>query len=85
MTPIGKAGVIESAAPSRPMAGNILVSTIHRPFSYLHDASDFPKEIEVWDRTGKVGSQGGQPAAGRSRANQWRDHRSAPPSSGRPQ
>ena len=36
------------------MARDILVTTIHRPFSYLHDARAFPKEIEIWDRTGKV-------------------------------
>ena len=32
----------------------MLVTTIHKPFSYLHAAREFPKEIEVWDRTGKV-------------------------------
>ena len=53
MTPIGKAGIIESARIS-PDGKNLLVTTIHRPFSYLHDASAFPKEIEIWDRTGKV-------------------------------
>ena len=36
------------------MARDLLVTTIHRPFSYLHDARAFPKEIEVWDRAGKV-------------------------------
>ena len=53
MTPIGKAGIIESAHIS-PDGKNLLVTTIHRPFSYLHAAREFPKEIEVWDRTGKV-------------------------------
>jgi dipeptidyl aminopeptidase/acylaminoacyl peptidase len=52
-TPIGKAGIIESARIS-PDGKDVLVTTIHRPFSYLHDARAFPKEIEVWDRTGKV-------------------------------
>src|ERR1035437_4607187 len=52
-TPIGKAGIIESARIS-PDGRNLLVTTIHRPFSYLHDARAFPKEIEIWDRTGKV-------------------------------
>ena len=52
-TPIGKAGIIESARIS-PDGKDILVTTIHRPFSYLHDARAFPKEIEIWDRTGKV-------------------------------
>ena len=49
VTPIGKAGIIESARIS-PDGKNILVTTIHRPFSYLHDARSFPKEIEIWDR-----------------------------------
>src|SRR5664280_565936 len=52
-TPIGKAGIIESARIS-PDGRNLLVTAIHRPFSYLHDARAFPKEIEIWDRTGKV-------------------------------
>jgi dipeptidyl aminopeptidase/acylaminoacyl peptidase len=52
-TPIGKAGIIESARIS-PDGKSLLVTTIHRPFSYLHDARAFPKEIEIWDRTGKV-------------------------------
>ena len=52
-TPIGKAGIVESARIS-PDGRNLLVTTIHRPFSYLHDARAFPKEIEIWDRTGKV-------------------------------
>ncbi len=53
VTPIGKAGIIESARIS-PDGKDILVTTIHRPFSYLHAARQFPKEIEIWDRTGKV-------------------------------
>src|ERR1019366_7123450 len=52
-TPIGKAGIIESARIS-PDGKCLLVTTIHRPFSYLHDARAFSKEIEIWDRTGKV-------------------------------
>src|SRR5450759_56414 len=52
-TAIGKAGIVESARIS-PDGRNIVVTTIHRPFSYLHDARAFPKEIEIWDRTGKV-------------------------------
>src|ERR1035438_6721652 len=50
---IGKAGIVESARIS-PDGKNLLVTTIHRPFSYLHDARAFPKEIEIWDRAGKV-------------------------------
>jgi dipeptidyl aminopeptidase/acylaminoacyl peptidase len=53
LTPIGKAGIIASARIS-PDGKNLLVTTIHKPFSYLHAANAFPKEIEVWDLTGKV-------------------------------
>ena len=30
------------------------MTTVHRPFSYLHAVRSFPREIEVWDRAGKV-------------------------------
>ncbi|HEY1493641.1 MAG TPA: prolyl oligopeptidase family serine peptidase [Candidatus Solibacter sp.] len=53
VTPVGKAGIVESARIS-PDGKSILVTMIHRPFSYLHAAREFPKEIEIWDRTGKV-------------------------------
>ena len=53
VTPIGKAGIIESARIS-PDGKNFLVTTVHRPFSYLLSARSFPKEIEIWDRTGKM-------------------------------
>jgi dipeptidyl aminopeptidase/acylaminoacyl peptidase len=52
-TPIGKAGIVESAHPS-PDGKHILVTTIHRPFSYLHQYRAFPKEVEIWDRAGKL-------------------------------
>ena len=52
MTPIGKPGIIESARPS-PDGNYFLVTVIHRPFSYLYQARQFPKEIDVWDRAGK--------------------------------
>ncbi|HXB68813.1 MAG TPA: prolyl oligopeptidase family serine peptidase [Candidatus Acidoferrales bacterium] len=53
VTPAGKPGIVESVRIS-PDAKNLLVTVIHRPFSYLHQASAFPKEIEIWDHTGKV-------------------------------
>jgi dipeptidyl aminopeptidase/acylaminoacyl peptidase len=52
-TPLGKPAIIRSARPS-PDGSYFLVTTIHRPFSYLYPASQFPSEIEVWDRNGKV-------------------------------
>ena len=53
VTPIGKAGIVESARIS-PDGKYILVTTVHRPFSYLHAVRSFPREIEVWDRAGKI-------------------------------
>jgi len=53
VTPIGKAGIISSVRIS-PNSKDLLVTGIHKPFSYLHAASAFPKDIEVWDLTGKV-------------------------------
>src|SRR5260370_10549690 len=53
VTLVGKPGIVESVRIS-PDARNLLVTIIHRPFSYLHQASAFPKEIEIWDRAGKV-------------------------------
>ena len=37
-----------------PDGKHILVSRIRRPFSYLHTSSSFPREVEVWDTTGKL-------------------------------
>src|SRR5579884_3902897 len=53
MTPVGKAGIIESAHIA-PAGNHVLVTTVHRPFSYLHPVREFPKDVEVWDRAGKV-------------------------------
>ena len=52
-TPVGKPGIISSARVS-PNGKYLLVTTIHKPFSYLHPANEFPKEIEIWDMTGRV-------------------------------
>ena len=32
----------------------VIVNRIKRPYSYLLPASNFPRDVEVWDRTGKV-------------------------------
>jgi dipeptidyl aminopeptidase/acylaminoacyl peptidase len=53
VTPVGKAGIVDNVRIS-PDGKALLVTTIHKPFSYLHAAREFPKEVEVWDRTGKV-------------------------------
>lgn len=53
VTPIGKPAVITSAEPS-PDGRFLLVTTVHRPYSYLHAYMSFPKEVEIWDRGGKM-------------------------------
>ncbi len=50
--PAGKPGIYTSLEPS-PDGRSILVTRIHRPYSYLHPFRDFPTEIEVWDRAAK--------------------------------
>jgi dipeptidyl aminopeptidase/acylaminoacyl peptidase len=52
-TPIGKPAVFGSADPS-PDGKHLLVARLHRPYSYLVTASSFPREVEVWDRSGTV-------------------------------
>jgi len=52
-TPFGKPAVYDSIQSS-PGGDHFLVVSNHRPYSYLHVAFAFPKEVEVWDRSGKV-------------------------------
>jgi len=56
VTPIGKPGIFGVATPS-PNGAYLLVSRIQKPYSYLHGYSSFPKEVEVWDRTGKLATK----------------------------
>jgi dipeptidyl aminopeptidase/acylaminoacyl peptidase len=53
ITPLGKPGLLETVAPS-PDGMNILVTREHRPFSYLHPAREFPKEVEIWNPAGAI-------------------------------
>jgi dipeptidyl aminopeptidase/acylaminoacyl peptidase len=53
VAPLGKPGVFASVAPA-PDGKHFLVTHNHRPYSYLLPAAAFPREVEVWDRTGKV-------------------------------
>jgi len=50
---IGKPGIFARIDPS-PDGRHILVSRIHRPYSYLLPEGDFPREVEVWEQTGKL-------------------------------
>jgi dipeptidyl aminopeptidase/acylaminoacyl peptidase len=53
VTPFGKPALYSSLQPA-PDGEHLLVSCTRRPYSYLLPASAFPREVEVWDRTGKV-------------------------------
>jgi dipeptidyl aminopeptidase/acylaminoacyl peptidase len=49
---IGKAAIFSRVTPS-PDGQHFLVERIQRPYSYIMPESDFPREIVVWDATGK--------------------------------
>ena len=53
VTPVGKPAIFQSFDPS-PDGQYLLVGVVHRPFSYLFPASAFPRNVEVWDNSGKV-------------------------------
>jgi dipeptidyl aminopeptidase/acylaminoacyl peptidase len=48
ITPIGKPANYESVTPA-PDGQHVLVSAIHKPYSYVTTYDRFPKEVEVWD------------------------------------
>jgi dipeptidyl aminopeptidase/acylaminoacyl peptidase len=48
ITPVGKTGNYESLDPA-PDGRHVLVTSIHKPYSYVTTYDRFPKEIEVWD------------------------------------
>jgi dipeptidyl aminopeptidase/acylaminoacyl peptidase len=49
--PLGKPRNYESLAPA-PDGQHILVSAIHKPYSYVTTYDRFPQEVEVWDVSG---------------------------------
>jgi dipeptidyl aminopeptidase/acylaminoacyl peptidase len=51
IAPAGKPGIFESAEPS-PDGLHLLVSRVHRPYSYLYPVFRFPLTVEVWDNAG---------------------------------
>src|ERR1700744_5866466 len=53
VTPIGEPGIF-SRIESSPDGKHLLVSRIHRPYSYILPESEFPREVEVWNLAGKV-------------------------------
>ncbi len=50
---VGRPGIFDTADIS-PDGQYILVSTIKRPFSYLFPYNRFPKDVEIWDASGKM-------------------------------
>ena len=53
LTNIGKPGIYEDRKVS-PDGNYILVSKIKRPYSYLFPYSNFPTDVEVWNRKGET-------------------------------
>jgi dipeptidyl aminopeptidase/acylaminoacyl peptidase len=53
IAPVGRPAIFQTASPA-PDGKHLLVGRVHRPYSYLLPVMDFPKEVEVWDRAGKV-------------------------------
>ncbi|MFB3854889.1 MAG: prolyl oligopeptidase family serine peptidase [Vicinamibacterales bacterium] len=52
-TPIGKPAIFEEVSAS-PNGEYLLVSRLKRPYSRLVPANGFPKDVEIWTRTGKL-------------------------------
>ena len=48
ITKLGTPGLYESLEPA-PDGRHLLVTTIHRPYSYVTTFDRFPKEVDVWD------------------------------------
>ena len=48
ITPLGKPANYESLDPA-PDGKHVLVTTIHKPYSYVTTYDRFPQEVEVWD------------------------------------
>ncbi len=52
-TPCGQPGIFLTVNPS-PDGQDVLVARVRKPYSYLHPVSAFPKDVEVWDRSGQL-------------------------------
>jgi len=53
LTPLGSSGIFTALRPS-PDGMHLMVSRLHRPYSYQLPADRFPAEVEVWDRSANV-------------------------------
>lgn len=52
-TPLGKPAIFHSVTAA-PNGNYFLVERLVRPYSYLLPVSRFPREVEIWDRSGQV-------------------------------
>jgi dipeptidyl aminopeptidase/acylaminoacyl peptidase len=52
-TPVGPPAIFAMVDPA-PDGEHVLVARIHRPYSYIVPADDFPRDVEVWDLAGRV-------------------------------
>jgi len=50
---LNKPAIFPSFEPA-PDGHHLLVTRVHRPYSYVLPHSDFPRDVEVWDLTGKL-------------------------------
>ncbi|HVH71352.1 MAG TPA: prolyl oligopeptidase family serine peptidase, partial [Candidatus Dormibacteraeota bacterium] len=53
VTKVGAPEIFLVANPA-PDGAHVLVSRIHRPYSYIVPAERFPRDVEVWDLTGHL-------------------------------
>ena len=53
VTSLGAPAIFQGVQPS-PDGKYLLVTRVHKPYSYLHASFSFPKEVEIWDRAGKT-------------------------------
>ena len=53
VTPLGQPAIFRNVEAA-PDGRHILVERLHHPYSYLVPFKDFPCEIEVWNRTGRL-------------------------------
>ncbi|HWE00324.1 MAG TPA: prolyl oligopeptidase family serine peptidase, partial [Bryobacteraceae bacterium] len=53
ITPFGKPGIYMTIRPSTDQQ-HLLVSKIHKPYSYQLPAMSFPQTVEIWDRNGRT-------------------------------
>ncbi len=51
ITPLGKVGLHDEVSAA-PDGEHILVTSIHKPYSYVTTYDNFPHDVDVWDRAG---------------------------------